>query len=389
MQAAAVAKLTSKTPAGAGQGASVANDAAAADGVDFAALMAAQIQGMDGAALPAAGADAGAATILPVAGAGVTKDLKADVVLDTPAGLVADPALQAMALMPAFVPVAQAMQQAEPELKPALPALSPDKSSGDRIVSTLPALKPDKSFGDLKVFTLPGKADAGLVPDNDKIPVLAKPGAAEFAVNGKSLPSADLKNSEAKVAEAVKLPALPVEVQRTPDPLPAVPVVMSANPARDVGEIKAPAGNVQPPVGASGWGDALGQKVVWMAGQHQQVAELHLNPPHLGPMEVRLTINNDQVSALFVSHQPAVREAIEAAMPRLREMFADSGMMLGNAMVSSDSLPQQQNSGQEGRSGLSQSRSDFTLGDGYSLPVTARGVMSLNSDGRGLVDLFA
>ena len=191
------------------------------------------------------------------------------------------------------------------------------------------------------------------------------------------------------MAEAVKLPALPVEPQRLPDAVPAVPMVMNAIPAQDVSEIKAPVGSVQPPVGTSAWGDALGQKIVWMAGQHQQVAELHLNPPHLGPMEVHLTINNDQVSALFVSHQPAVREAIEAAMPRLREMFADSGMMLGNAMVSSDSLPQQRNSGQEGRSGLSQSRSDFTLVEGYSLPVTARGIMSLNSDGSGLVDLFA
>ncbi|MDP2785925.1 MAG: flagellar hook-length control protein FliK, partial [Sulfurimicrobium sp.] len=160
------------------------------------------------------------------------------------------------------------------------------------------------------------------------------------------------------------------------------------NQPRAAGEIKTPVGAVQPPVGASGWGDALGQKIVWMAGQHQQVAELHLNPPNLGPMEVRLTINNDQVSALFVSHQPAVREAIEAAMPRLREMFADSGMMLGNATVSSDSLPQHQNPGRERPSG-SESRSDSPLVEGYSMPLTSRGTMPLHGDGRGLVDLFA
>lgn len=366
MQAAAVAKIMTKTSAGPGQAASVANDAAAADGVDFAALMAAQIQGADGAALPVVEAGAGDVAILPVAGDGATSDLKADVVTDTQAAAPVDPVLQA--LLPAFAPAVPALQQSPPEQKAVLSAFSPDKTSGNQMVSALQS-----------------SADAGLSSVSDKIPALAKEGAAEFAADGKSLPSDDLKDGGAKI-ETFKLPVPSAEIQRTPD---TIPVVMNADPARNVGEIKAPVGGVQTPVGASGWGDALGQKVVWMAGQHQQVAELHLNPPHLGPMEVRLTINNDQVSALFVSHQPAVREAIEAAMPRLREMFADSGMMLGNAMVSSDSLPQQQNSGQEGRSGASQSRSDFTLVDGYSLPVTARGVMSLNSDGRGLVDLFA
>jgi len=63
-------------------------------------------------------------------------------------------------------------------------------------------------------------------------------------------------------------------------------------------------------------------------------------------------------------------------------------MMLGNATVSSDSLPQQQNSGQERRSGA-ESRPDFPLVDGYSVPVTSRGITHLPSDGRGMVDLFA
>ena len=98
---------------------------------------------------------------------------------------------------------------------------------------------------------------------------------------------------------------------RQPEPFPALPVA--------------------PRVGSAEWGGAVGEKMVWMANQSHQVAELHLNPPNLGPLEVRLTINNDQASALFVSHHSAVREAIETALPRLREMLADNGIMLGNA----------------------------------------------------------
>ncbi|MFA7238743.1 MAG: flagellar hook-length control protein FliK [Sulfuricellaceae bacterium] len=105
----------------------------------------------------------------------------------------------------------------------------------------------------------------------------------------------------------------------------------------------APNMEIAAPVGSPGWGNALADKVTWMSNsQGNQVAELHLNPPHLGPLEVQLTITNDQASAVFVSPHPAVRDAIEAAMPRLRDMLADSGIMLGNTMVGAESFQQQQ-----------------------------------------------
>lgn len=367
MQAAVIAKLTSRTPAVAGQGASVASDMAATDGVDFAALMAAQFQGKGTAALPAAGIAAE-----PVV-AGDGRDMKTDAVPDAQT-VATDPALQAMALMPAFVPALQSVQQAAPGIRPdSSTAPLPGASSGERLVAGLAS-----------------QANGGLAPASDMAPMLTKEGAAEFAVDGKSLPSGDLKDGATKLAEGVKLPIPPLDARGMTDAAATVSVVMNANQAPAANEAKLPVGRVNVPVSAAGWGDAVGQKLVWMAGQQQQVAELHLNPPHLGPMEVRLTINNnDQVSALFVSHQPAVREAIEAAMPRLREMFADSGMMLGNAMVSSDSLPQQQNGGQDWRAGSSQPRSDFPLVDGYPLPAATHGIMSLGDGGSGMVDLFA
>jgi len=87
-------------------------------------------------------------------------------------------------------------------------------------------------------------------------------------------------------------------------------------------------------VGDHGWNQGLGDKLVWMAGQGHQVAELHLNPPDLGPLKITLTLNHDQASAQFISAHTHVRDAIQAAMPRLREMLAGSGITLGNANVS-------------------------------------------------------
>lgn len=112
--------------------------------------------------------------------------------------------------------------------------------------------------------------------------------------------------------------------------------------------------HVDAPVGHSKWGGELAQKVVWMASQQTQVAEIHLNPAHLGPVEVMLSISQDQATAQFVSSHPAVRDAIQDALPRLREMLAESGIQLGDVMVGADSFQQdnkqQQQAHQSGRS---------------------------------------
>jgi flagellar hook-length control protein FliK len=99
--------------------------------------------------------------------------------------------------------------------------------------------------------------------------------------------------------------------------------------------------HVNTPVGQPKWEGDFAQKVIWLTNQQNQVAEIRLNPAHLGPVEVMLSITQDQATAQFSSPHLAVREAIEAALPRLREMMAESGIQLGNVMVGADSFQQQ------------------------------------------------
>lgn len=94
------------------------------------------------------------------------------------------------------------------------------------------------------------------------------------------------------------------------------------------------------PVGQPKWGGDFAQKIVWLTFQQHQVAEIRLNPSHLGPVEVMLSITQDQATAQFSSPHLAVREAIEQALPRLREMMAENGIQLGNVMVGADSFQQ-------------------------------------------------
>ena len=94
---------------------------------------------------------------------------------------------------------------------------------------------------------------------------------------------------------------------------------------------------INTPLGNSGWAGDFSQKIIWMSTQKNQVAELHLNPPDLGPLNVVLKISDNQATALFTSPHGAVRDAVENALPKLRELLADNGITLGNATVSDQS----------------------------------------------------
>ncbi len=99
---------------------------------------------------------------------------------------------------------------------------------------------------------------------------------------------------------------------------------------------------VNTPLAHNAWADEFSQKITWVATQHGQSAELHLNPPQLGPLDVLIKVNGDQATALFTSPHAVVRDAIEQALPKLREMLADNGIMLGNATVSDQSPRERQ-----------------------------------------------
>lgn len=130
---------------------------------------------------------------------------------------------------------------------------------------------------------------------------------------------------------------------------------------------------IDTPVGRPGWGDELGAKVVVVVRDGQQTAEMQLNPPNLGPLEVRLSVQNDQTTLMFVSAHASVREAIQAALPRLSGMFAESGLSMGNVTVGDQSLAQQQQQQQNGQNSKrpysSSSVADIDLGAGVAEPM--------------------
>lgn len=145
----------------------------------------------------------------------------------------------------------------------------------------------------------------------------------------------------------------------------------------------AAANMLAPSVGTTAWGQALGDKLIWMTTGAQQTASLTLNPPDLGPLQIVLSLTHDQATASFFATQPEVRQALEAALPKLREMMHEAGIQLGQTTVSSDTPPQQHTPGRQApRLAPPFSATGDVSG---SQPGTLPVVLS----GRGLVDTFA
>lgn len=82
------------------------------------------------------------------------------------------------------------------------------------------------------------------------------------------------------------------------------------------------------------WNQELGQKMLWMNNQNIQSADIQINPPHLGPLSIKVDVNNDQTSITFTTQHSEVKQAIEAAIPKLREMFGDQQLNLVDVNVS-------------------------------------------------------
>jgi flagellar hook-length control protein FliK len=148
-------------------------------------------------------------------------------------------------------------------------------------------------------------------------------------------------------------------------------------------EIAAP--RLAPAVGSTAWGQALGDKIVWMATAAQQTATLTLNPPDMGPLQIVLNISNEQATASFFSAQPEVRQALEAAFPRLKDMMNEAGIQLGQATVSAET-PQQDNTAnrQEHRGAPG-----FPGADDPAAIHLQTVPMPVQQSGRGLIDMFA
>lgn len=92
------------------------------------------------------------------------------------------------------------------------------------------------------------------------------------------------------------------------------------------------------------WGQEFADKVVWLHQKAIPSAEINLNPRHLGPVSIHIDVDKEQANVSFQAHNPLVRDSIEAALPRLRDMLSAQNLNLGDVNVSQQQSGQKQSS---------------------------------------------
>ena len=117
-----------------------------------------------------------------------------------------------------------------------------------------------------------------------------------------------------------------------------------------------------------------------------RTVELRLDPPELGRVTVRISMVGDEARVAFTAAQGGAREALEAALPKLREMFEQAGLSLGEAQVGTGSGQDSRGRGRasEGVPGaVGASAADQEALEDAQVPEVVR----VNSPARGRLDL--
>jgi flagellar hook-length control protein FliK len=243
-----------------------------------------------------------------------------------------------------------------PEAAAALPSPLPTTAAAPQADDTAPAATesgarmlappsgswalPAAAVGGADAMVEPG-AGAGASPASLRAPMTAAAGLPLAAASSNGEPAAALAALAAGGIAAAGRDAArpgddgaaPVDAVRADSftvtaTTPATAVLRAASPA-----LPPTASLALPADPDAGFDDGFGTRLAWMAEQRLGHAQIRLNPEHLGPLEIRVQLDGDRLNAQFGSIHAEVRQAIEASLPRLRDMLGQHGLQLGQADV--------------------------------------------------------
>ncbi|CAH6916959.1 Flagellar hook-length control protein fliK [Vibrio chagasii] len=109
--------------------------------------------------------------------------------------------------------------------------------------------------------------------------------------------------------------------------------------------------------------EQVAEKVQMMMSKNLKNLDIRLDPPELGQMKIRMTMNNDVANVHFTVNSQQARDVIEQTLPRLREMLAQQGMQLADSSVQQQSSGQGQDRYNSGEQQSGSNRTNDTQGD--------------------------
>lgn len=126
----------------------------------------------------------------------------------------------------------------------------------------------------------------------------------------------------------------------------------------------------------------LQERVSSMLSINNKEAEIRLDPPEMGSMQIRIRSDAEQAQINFVVQNQQAKEALEQSLPRLREMLMQQGLELGESSISygdsSGEQAQQQESDAQGQMANNRS-TDETNSEQPDKQIQGSGQQTLSS----------
>jgi hypothetical protein len=224
---------------------------------------------------------------------------------------------------PATPPAAPAPDDAGQLLKPALNAAAAvAQAAPDLLAAWLKRMTPTHKAPDAPATSQDAATDGPKVQRMD-LPTAAQPPtghAIKQLID--SLPAQVVTNQQS---------GEPKDASASPSiDLPSAPLFVDGHALRGHATAAQPDTSAQTlrldvPMRSPEWAQALGERITWLVDQKLSAAEIKLNPPQLGPIEVRIALSADSTQVSVLAHNAITREALEAAAPRLREALTSHG----------------------------------------------------------------
>ncbi len=133
------------------------------------------------------------------------------------------------------------------------------------------------------------------------------------------------------------------------------------------------------------WGERVGERVLLMAGNNLKSAEIRLTPAEMGPLRVRVAVEDGVTHVTFHAQHSVTRDTLEQALPRLREMLAENGLTLGDAHVGDDGVAEGNRDSQTDAGRATALNDD---GSDSHTEVAGSAATGTVATGRGLLDTF-
>lgn len=130
----------------------------------------------------------------------------------------------------------------------------------------------------------------------------------------------------------------------------------------------------------SQWAEKFSEQIVWLGHQTVKSAFIKIHPEDLGPIEINIKVVKDAASVNISTHNNHVRDVVDQALPRLKEMMAEQGINLSDVHIQSDANSRQH----------SQQNNDSTMGQSQDSDQEVQGTTPIKRrPPKGLIDYFA